>query len=239
MATWRLPAEVRPAVHAVYGFVRGADEIVDGAGRAPTAAARRAALDAWEGHLFAGRVDHPVIGALVDAAPRHGLPLGELRTYMDSMRTDCGPVRMQGRDALERYVRGSAEAVGLVLAPLLAAPPDALARMGAAFQLTNFVRDVREDWALDRIYLPGVTAADLDRPRASGVLRERVADEVMRARGLFASTADAVAALPPRLRPGVRLARSVYERILDRIERSGFDVLGARTALTPVDLLRR
>src|SRR5918912_3016698 len=70
-ATRRLPAEIRPATHALYGYVRTADEIVDGPGRPPTPAARRAALDAWEAELRAGlragRSPHPVVGALVDA----------------------------------------------------------------------------------------------------------------------------------------------------------------------------
>ena len=92
-ATRCLPREVRPAVHALYGFVRGADEIVDGPRRPPAGAPRRAALDAWQAELerglAAGRCDHPVIAALVDAGPRHGLPLHLLARYMDSMRVDC------------------------------------------------------------------------------------------------------------------------------------------------------
>src|SRR3954454_3761919 len=96
-ATRRLPPAVRPATHALYGYVRTADEIVDGPRRPPTAAARRAALDAWEHELqrgLAGADSRPVVGALVDAGERHDLPLGELETYMQSMRVDCGTVRV-------------------------------------------------------------------------------------------------------------------------------------------------
>jgi phytoene synthase len=241
-ATQRLPAELRPAVRALYGYVRVADELVDGRGRPRDPETRRAALDAWERELeaalAAGRSRLPVVAALVDAGARHDLPLDELRVYLDSMRLDCGPVRIADRAELDRYMRGSAGAVGVVMARLLDAPPDALARMGAAFQLTNFIRDVTEDWALDRIYLPGVTEADLlSRPTAARV-RERVAGEVGRARELFASTADAVGALNPGLRPGVRFARAMYGRVLDRVERLDFDVLTRRTALTPLDVGR-
>src|SRR4051794_23056583 len=92
-ATRRLPPDVRPATHALYGYVRTADEIVDGPRRPSTPAARRAALDAWEGELVRGlrdgRSEHPVVGALVDAGVRHRLPLGELEAYMRSMRRDC------------------------------------------------------------------------------------------------------------------------------------------------------
>src|SRR5262249_3392740 len=100
---------------------------------------------------------HPVIAALVDAGRRHDLPLAELAVYMDSMRVDCGPVRMATRAELDRYMRGSAGAVGLNMAPLLGVPTTlhrTVAKLGTAFQLTNFIRDVREDYELDRVYLP-------------------------------------------------------------------------------------
>ena len=78
-ATRFLPRDVQPAVHALYGFVRGADQIVDGSRRPPPGRARREALDAWQAELerglASGRSEHPVIAALVDAGPRHGLPL--------------------------------------------------------------------------------------------------------------------------------------------------------------------
>src|SRR5215210_4917039 len=81
-ATRRLPREIRPATHALYGYVRTADEIVDGPRRAPSPGERRAALDAWESALrdglAAGGSPHPIVGALVDAGARHRLPLGEL-----------------------------------------------------------------------------------------------------------------------------------------------------------------
>ena len=81
-ATRRLPEEIRPATHALYGYVRTADEIVDGPRRPADPQARRAALDAWEAELEAGLATghspQPVIGALVDAGRRHRLPLGEL-----------------------------------------------------------------------------------------------------------------------------------------------------------------
>src|SRR4051812_4573557 len=109
-ATRRLPADVRPATHALYGFVRTADEIVDGPRRPATPEARRAALDAWEAELerglAAGGSPHPVIAALVDAGERHDLPLGELRPYMRSMRVDCGPVRIGTWQELLAYMDG-------------------------------------------------------------------------------------------------------------------------------------
>ena len=164
LAVLRLPADVRPAVYALYGFVRGADEIVDGAGRGADSATRLAALDAWEDELGrglgAGRSDHAVIAAIVDAGQRFELPLEELRSYMDSMRVDCGLVRIQTRHELERYMNGSAAAVGRIMAVILGArrEGEAFARLGVAFQLTNFLRDVRFDYELDRIYLPATNS---------------------------------------------------------------------------------
>jgi 15-cis-phytoene synthase len=232
-ATRRLPAAVRPATHALYGYVRTADEIVDGPGRPPTPDARRAALDAWEAELHdglrEGRSPHPVVGALVDAAGRHALPLDELRTYMTSMRVDCAPVRIRDEAELDRYMNGSAAAVGRIMAPLIGAPgrPEEVARLGMAFQLANFVRDVREDWALDRIYLPGLLESDLEAGHAGDGFRERVARQVDRARSMFRETRGVDAEVPGRVRHGMCLARMVYGRVLDRVERAGYDVLAA------------
>ena len=222
-ATSLLPAPVRPATHALYGYVRGADEIVDGPRRAALPDQRRAALDAWHCELrrgvAAGGSEHPVIAALVDAGARHDLPLGELDVNIASMRVDCAPVRMRDDAELDRYMRGSAGAVGVIMARLLGAEDEALARLGAAFQLTNFIRDVREDWALDRVYLPGLDEDDLRARRASDAFRERVAGEVARARALFRETAGAARGAGPRF------ARHMYLRTLDRVERRDYDVL--------------
>jgi len=246
-ATRRLPADIRPATHALYGYVRTADEIVDGPRRPASAEARRAALDAWERELDTGRAvgrsPHPVVGALVDAARRHRLPLEELRPYMRSMRIDCAPVRIETWPELEAYMDGSAGSVGRIMAPLLGVPERHHAgygRLGQAFQLTNCIRDLREDTSLDRVYLPaedrarfGVGEEALGRAHASPELCALLALEVRRARSLFAEAEPAIAAAPGSVRTGVRLAVAVYLRVLDRVERIDFDVLGRRTGVRP------
>jgi phytoene synthase len=239
-ATRRLPAAVRPATHALYGYVRTADEIVDGPGRPPTPAARRAALDAWEAELHdglrEGRSPHPVVGALVDAAGRHALPLDELGPYMRSMRVDCGPVRIGSWEELATYMDGSAGSVGRIMASLLAVPERHRAGfgpLGQAFQLTNFIRDVREDAQLDRVYLPGAEPAALSASRATPEVRALVAEHVARARALFAAAEPAVLAAPASVRSGIRLACAAYLRILDRAEAAGYDVLARGTGLRP------
>jgi phytoene synthase len=237
-ATARLPRQVRPAVHALYGYVRGADDIVDGRRRGPEA---RRALAEWERTLEEGRArggsDHPVIAALVDAGERHDLPLEELRVYMRSMRIDCGRVRIATSEELDAYMDGSAAAVGRVMAPLLGSDDaEEVAKLGVAFQLTNFIRDVREDWALDRVYLPGLPEDDLAHGRASAELRDAVGEQVERARGMFEQTAEAPERCHPAMRRGMRLARAVYGGVLDRVEEGGYDVVGRRTSLAPWEL---
>src|SRR3954465_15216800 len=222
-ATRRLPRDVRPATHALYGYVRTADQIVDGPRRPPTPAARRAALDAWEAELHAGPESRePVVRALADAGDRHRLPLGELGTYMRSMRIDCAPVRISSWEELVAYMDGSAGSVGRIMASLLEVPAPDFGRLGHAFQLANFIRDVGEDHRLDRVYLPasdrarfGVTETDLSAKRAGPELRALLAHEVGRARELFASAAPAVASAPRSIRPGVRIAIGLYMRMLD------------------------
>jgi phytoene synthase len=237
-----LPAERRPAVHALYGYVRGADDIADDTTRN---GGRRAALDAWQGALEeglrAGRSGHPIIAALVDAGPRHELPLQLLGAYMDSMRADCAePVRMRTQEQLDAYMDGTAT-VGPVVAPLLDAPDGSeslLARIGVAFQLTNLIRDVGEDWTMGRVYLPGLHEEDLARHAATHRLREHVAVQVARARELFRDTDTLSQILPGPMRPGVRVAAAVYTRVLDRVERQGYDVVTRPAGLRPWETAR-
>jgi phytoene synthase len=240
-ATRRLPAEVRPATHALYGYVRTADQIVDGPRRPPTPAARRAALYAWEEELRGGHSSHPAVIALTDAGERHDLPLGELGVYMRSMRMDCGRVRIGSNAELDAYMDGSAGSVGRIMAPLLGVPERFHADfggLGQAFQLANFIRDVGDDWELDRIYLPGLSETDLESGRATPRLRAVVAQQVARARALFAAAEPAVTAAPASVRNGIRLACAAYGGILDRAEAAGGDVLGRRMGVRALDLPR-
>jgi phytoene synthase len=220
IATRRLPAPLRPATYALYGYVRTADQLVDGPRRPTTPQQRRDALNAWEAELEQPR--HPIVRALADAGDRHRLPLDELQTYMRSMRVDCEPVRIESWEELLGYMDGSAGTVGRIMAALLGLPAryhGDLGRLGVAFQLANFIRDVREDRRLDRIYLPaedrarfGVSESDLD--GTSPELRALLAHEVARARALFAAARPAIAAAPASVRPGIRLAVALYDRML-------------------------
>ncbi|MBJ7343233.1 MAG: squalene/phytoene synthase family protein [Solirubrobacteraceae bacterium] len=236
-ATACLPVERRPALYALYGYVRGADEIADNTG---LNGQRRAALDAWqrelEEGLKRGYSTHPVIGALVDAGPRYGMPLELLPEYMESMRADCDEhVRMRSQEQLDHYMQGTAT-VGPVAAPLLDAPDSAivlLKLLGVAFQLTNFIRDVPVDWQMGRIYLPGLEERDLNDRTASAALRNHVAQQVVRARVLFAESEGLAQLLPAAVRPGIKVARAVYLKVLDRVEENGYDVVTRSSRLRP------
>jgi phytoene synthase len=215
---------------------------VDGPRRPSDPAARLAALDAWEGELSSGLAtghsDHPVIAALVDAGARHDLALDELRVYMRSMRVDCGRVRIASADELDRYMDGSAGSVGRIMAPLLDVPERFHAdfgHLGQAFQLTNFLRDVGEDWSLDRIYVPGLEDDDL--AQNTPALKEGVRRQVSRARATFAAAEPAIAAAPASVRSGIRMACVAYTRILDRVEALGGDVLGRRVGVRARDVV--
>ena len=241
-ATLSLPADRRPAMYALYGYVRGADEIAD---NCALNGARRAALDDWQHELQAGvergGSDHPVIAALVDAGPRYGMPLELLPDYMDSMRADCDDqVRMRTQDQLDRYMAGTAT-VGPVAAPLLDAPDGAVALLrllGVAFQLTNFIRDVPIDWQMGRVYLPGLHEDDLAERAPSARMRDHIAQQVARARELFDDSEALTGMLPSPVRPGVRVARSVYLRVLDRVEENGYDVVTRSNRLRPWEAIR-
>ena len=184
-----------------------------------------------------GHSDHPVIAALVDAGPRHGLPLHLLGRYMDSMRVDCEePVRIASRAQLDDYMEGSAATVGRVISPLLGAPePEAVARLGVAFQLTNFIRDVPIDWR-PRPRLPAGAA----RGRPARRRRQRPGARAHRPGGRARPRPvrrDRRRG-PRRWRPGCAAACAWRGRSTRACsiacEGNGYDVLGAPGAPAPV-----
>ncbi|MDQ3578862.1 MAG: phytoene/squalene synthase family protein, partial [Actinomycetota bacterium] len=174
LATRLLPAVHRPAVHALYGFARVADQIVDEPGADPAGA-----LDDVETGLKAAlagdRVAHPVLAALADTVTRYEIDPTVFTAFLHSMRMDLSVTDYADLDALAEYTYGSAGVIGLMMLPVLGtvgaraeAAPYALA-LGEAFQLTNFLRDVGEDLDRGRVYLPA------DHLAAFGVDRERLA----------------------------------------------------------------
>ncbi|MBP2708096.1 phytoene/squalene synthase family protein [Microbispora sp. RL4-1S] len=247
LATLLLPRWKRPHVHALYGFARYADEIVDSVGATVD---RAAALDALTRRLARGMAGDPpgdgVLPAFVHTVRAFGVDHGDVDAFLASMRADLTVTRYGTYDELLAYMEGSAAVIGTMTLPVLEPLPHAadLAReparqLGLAFQLTNFIRDVAEDLARGRIYLPlsdlgkfGVSEEELALPRATPALRELLAFEIDRARDHYRRALPGIAMLVPSSRPCVRAAYDLYSGILDRIEAAGHDVL-ARRARVP------
>ncbi|GII81788.1 phytoene synthase [Sphaerisporangium rufum] len=243
LATRLLPAWKRRHVHALYGFARYADEIVDSFGMTGD---RRTALDRLTDRTAAALagepVDDPVLPAFAHTVRSFGIDHRDVTSFLASMRADLTVDRYQDYDELLGYMDGSAAVIGTMMLPVLEPLPghEAPAReparqLGLAFQLTNFLRDVAEDLARGRVYLPladlekfGVTVEDLARPAAGPAVRELLAFEADRARDHYRRALAGIDLLVPSSRPCIRAAYELYGGILTAIEAAGFDVLAGR-----------
>ncbi|MFD1813057.1 phytoene/squalene synthase family protein [Rhodococcus gannanensis] len=256
LATRMLPAQDRPAVHALYGFARTVDDVVDVSTDPP--AVRLAELDRIEGELasaLAGAVAEarPVVRAAADTITRYRIAPDHFAVFLQAMRMDL-PGAPDFRAtyptmaALREYMRGSAAAIGLQMLPILgtvvpvAEAEPAAATLGEAFQLTNFLRDVGEDLDRGRIYLPadelgafGVDAdllrACRDDDRTDRRVERALAHLVAVNRHWYRLAEPGLAMLSPRVRPGITAAFELYAAILDRIERDGYPVLQRRVVV--------
>jgi 15-cis-phytoene synthase len=240
-STYALPRVKRHHVHALYGFCRHADDIVDDLGPVPVDV-RAKALAALGDRLFAdlaaGGSRDPVLKAVVHTVQAFAIDPECLRRFLRSMAMDLTVDRYDTWDDLRGYMDGSAAVIGEMMLPILeptspAAAPHAR-DLGDAFQLTNFLRDVAEDLDRGRVYLPqedierfGAGPA-LEARRVTGGWRALMAFEIERARALYASADQGIALLAPSSVPSIRAARTLYARILDRIEAAGYDVFSSR-----------
>ncbi|MFZ4269243.1 phytoene/squalene synthase family protein [Streptomyces arboris] len=252
LATRLLPVDRRPAVHALYGFARWADDIVDDLDSTATAGERGRALLALEAQLEAGlrrgRATEPVIRALADTARRYGIDRVHFTDFLASMRSDLTVGEYASYEELGRYMHGSAAVIGLQMVPVLGtvtpreeAAPHAAA-LGVAFQLTNFLRDVGEDLDRGRLYLPaellaahGVDRERFEWSRRTGARDARITD-VLRAaaahnRAVYRDALPGIAMLAPVSRPCIRTAFVLYSGILDAIEADGYAVLHRRSVV--------
>lgn len=261
LATRLLPASRRPAVHALYGFARLADEVVDDLADTRPAAERLAELAGLRDQLRAALAGppspdtHPVLLALADTVTRFGIDPGLFDEFCASMLMDApgspsAVTEYASLDHLRTYTRGSAEVIGLQMVPVLGVVGDpgrareCAAALGLAFQLTNFLRDVGEDLDRGRVYLPadelaafGVDRERLVANRAAGRTDRRtraaLAHLVALTRAVYRRAEPGVALLAPESRPCVHTARVLYGEILDRIEDADFAVLERRVTVTP------
>ena len=248
LATLLLPPWKRPYVHALYGFARYADEIVDDLASTLSDAEKADWLVGW-GEQFlrdveAGGSDHEISKAVVDTVRRWEIPLHYVEAFLASMRMDLTVTEYATYDDLMVYVYGSAAVIGLEMVPVLeplvpreVADPYA-SDLGIAFQLSNFLRDVGEDLQRGRVYLPmedlaafGVTREQLEAGVVDGRVRRLLAFEIARTREIYRSAAAGVRLLHPTSRPCIETALRLYGGILDEIEKADYAVLGQRVGV--------
>ena len=244
LATLLLPQWKRRHVHALYGFTRYADELVDAAGSPTGPAGRAAALAAYRRRFLAGLrglpCDDPLLPAVHHTIRAFGLEVADFERFLDAMAMDLRRGSYATYEELLGYMDGSAAAVGTMMAPILESsdPPRArehARQLGLAFQLTNFVRDVGEDLRRGRVYLPaadldrcGVSVADLAAGKVTPAVAELLALEVERARAHYRAAAPGIELLVPSSRACIRVAFTLYAGILDEVERAGYQVLARR-----------
>ncbi|MEU1214562.1 phytoene/squalene synthase family protein [Streptomyces sp. NPDC005791] len=252
LATRLLPVERRCAVHALYGFARWADDIVDDLDRRQPPGERDRLLRVLEGDLArglrSGDGDEPVVRAVADTAERYAIDHGLFTDFLTSMRSDLTVTGYPTYADLRAYMHGSAAVIGLQMLPVLGtvvareeAAPHAAA-LGVAFQLTNFLRDVGEDLDRGRVYLPadllathGVNRPLLEWSRRTGRhdprLRAAFADAEAMIRTVYQEAEPGIAMLEPRARPCIRTAFVLYRGILDAIAADDHRVLHRRAVV--------
>jgi phytoene synthase len=238
-ATFLLPRAKRHHVHALYGFCRYADDIVDDLGPVPVEARAEALTDFGDrffDDLDQGDSDDPVLKGVVHTVVAFDINPDCFRRFLRSMAMDLTVTEYETFGALLEYMDGSAAVIGEMMLPILE-PTNAAAGthardLGIAFQLTNFLRDVAEDLHRDRVYIP---QEDLRRFGADPGLRTVTPEwravmefEIRRTREYYASADLGIPMLPSSSARCIRAARMLYSEILDRIERAGADVFSTR-----------
>jgi phytoene synthase len=246
LSTLLLPPAKRPYVHALYGFARYADELVDDLD-SPDPAELVAWSDRFLADLARGDSNDPISRAAIDTARTWSIPAETFAAFLASMRMDITVTGYPTYADLEQYMHGSAAVVGLQMVPILEPTDDRAAEharlLGEAFQLSNFIRDVGEDLRRGRVYLPqedldrfGVTRADLAAGEVTEPVRRLLQFEIARTRELYDRARPGIDMLHPSSRDCIRTAFDLYGGILDAVEHADYRVLDRRVA---VPLTRR
>jgi 15-cis-phytoene synthase len=255
-----LPRRKREALCAVYAFMRRCDDITDD----PTLSLqeRRHKLDTWLDALHQAQqgfpTDDPIFLALTDAQRRFTIPAGlldELATGTAMDIEESAPARngltvqYQTFEDLRLYCYRVASVVGLVCIHIFgyrdpAAEPLA-ERCGLAFQLTNILRDVKEDASLGRVYLPeedlarfNLSASDLLTSPDPARLRPLLALEADRAREFYAAGDELIPYISEDSQPALWVLINIYRRLLEKIGEKQYDVFTAKVTLTTWEKLR-
>lgn len=258
-----LPRRKREALCAVYAFMRRCDDIADD--ESLSFSERRQKLDAWLDALHRAQQGQPtddaILLALTDAQRRYGIPAGLLDelaqgTAMDVEAGDSesGPasglaVRYKTFEELQQYCYRVASVVGLVCIHVFGyRDPEAeplAERCGLAFQLTNIIRDVKEDAGMGRVYIPeedlarfGLTVSDLTNAPNPSRLRPLLAFEAGRARECYTAGDELIPYISEDSQPALWVLVNIYRRLLGKIEAEQYDVFTAKVALSRWEKMR-
>lgn len=245
IATRFLPERVRYPTYVLYAFFRLTDEIVDDEAPGPPDEQRRRLAHVRAAALGDRDPDDPVLAAFAALREDHDIPREEVTTFIDAMQQDVDTARYRNHDDLAEYLRGSSVAVGYMMLSIMDAPEPERARphaasLGEAFQLTNFLRDVREDVLdYDRIYLPSQTLAahgashdDIAALSATPQVRDAIRAELDRTERLYRHGVAGIEHLPADCQFPVLAAAVMYADQHRLIRAQDCDVLSQRPTLT-------
>lgn len=252
LATLLLPPAKRPYVHALYGFARYADEIVDDLSSTLTDQEKSDWLGTWGDDFLAdirrGASEDPVCRAVVDTVRRWEIPTEHFEAFLHSMRMDLTVTEYPTYEDLYEYVYGSAAVIGLQMVPILEpTSPEAYERamdLGVAFQLANFIRDVNEDLDRGRVYLPldelarfDVTREVLERRTATPQVKAALRHQIDRVKRLEERSRPGVEMLHPSSRDCIEAARVLYCGIADQVMAIDYEVFKKRAKVPMVKRL--
>ncbi|MBN9661269.1 MAG: phytoene/squalene synthase family protein [Acidobacteria bacterium] len=236
-----LPEEKRLAMCAIYAFMRECDDLSDEAG------ASLSNIAGWRAQmvqtLTGPPADHPVWPAFQDVVRKYRIPARYFHEMIDGVSSDLEPRTVQTFDELYRYCYLVASVVGLTTIHIFGfEDPRALAlaeKCGIAFQLTNIIRDVREDAANQRVYLPaedlarfGVTPEALAAPVTTPEIRQLLEFEGARAQRYYAESAPLIAMVREDSQPALWALIEIYSQLLKRIQQRNYDVMPGKIRLS-------
>jgi phytoene synthase len=230
-------------VHALYGFARYADEIVDDLASTLTSKEKELALSTWSAQILKdlanGESNDHVGAALVDTVQRFNIPIEHFEAFLRSMAMDISVTRYERYEDLLEYVYGSAAVIGLEMVPILGPLSDdaypAAEKLGIAFQLANFIRDVGEDLDRGRIYLPldelksfNVDEEMLKERVITSEIKEALKFNIARVRQMQREAAPGIKLLAPESRACIEAASELYCGIVDEVEKIDYQIFTKR-----------
>jgi phytoene synthase len=243
-----LPPEKKNAMCAIYAFMRYCDDLSDEPG------ATRAAMNRWRQALtdaLAGHPDsNPAWPGFLDSVTRYSIPHEYFYEMIEGVASDLEPRTIATFGELYQYCYRVASVVGLTIVHIFgfqspeskAAALPLAEKCGIAFQLTNILRDVREDADLGRIYLPaedlarfGVSAEDLKHGRRTEQFGRLMEFETERARSYYRESAPLLNLIAAKSRPSLWALIAIYSKLLDRVAESHYDVLMRRVSLSSAE----